>query len=179
MSFWTLRHPPVDRQGRCVGQSALDLTVPLDEAVGEVLKSAPFVPERLWSSDLPRCANLARALAKAWQVELVLAPELREMDFGSWEGRHYDDLDREDGARWRAWCEDWKRVAPPGGETLTVFSARIDAWLERNQPGDRALLVTHAGVIRALEVRGGKTWDEAMATSHPFLGWLQHELTSA
>ena len=176
MSFWTLRHPPVDRQGRCVGQSALQLTVPLDEAVDGVLTAAPFTPNRLCSSDLPRCLDLARALAQAWEVELEIAPELRELNFGSWEGRHYDELDRDDGVRWRAWCDDWKRVAPPGGETLAAFTSRIDAWLQRNHPGAQTLLVTHAGVIRAIEVMGGRSWDEAMATSYPFLGWRQHTL---
>ena len=176
MTFWTLRHPPVDREGRCVGQSELALTIPIGDAVTQVLTSAPIVPRRLYSSDLPRCADLARGLAEAWQVELCLTPELRELSFGLWEGRHYDAIDREDHARWRAWCDDWRHVAPPGGETLTAFSARIMAWLQRHQPDSDTLLVTHAGVIRAIEVMGGKTWDEAMASSPPFLGWNEHSL---
>ena len=159
-----------------MGQSVLAPTIPLSEAADAVVAAAPLVPARLYSSDLPRCSDLAHILAQRWQIDLELAPELREMNFGSWEGRHYDDIDREDGDRWRAWCEDWKRVAPPGGETLSAFTSRIERWLERHQPGSDTLLVTHAGVIRALEVMGGKTWDEAMATSHPFLGWREHML---
>ena len=179
MKVWTLRHPPVDRQGRCVGQSVLPLTMPIADAAKHVLANAPLVPKRLYSSDLPRCLNLARALAESWQVELGLAPALREMNFGRWEGQHYDALDRDDGERWRAWCLDWKVMAPPGGESLADLSARIDAWLERHQPDSDTLLVTHAGVIRAMEVMAGKTWDEAMATEHPFLGWSQHTLIGA
>ena len=176
MTFWTLRHPPVDREGRCVGQGVLPLTIPLADAVAQTLTSAPIVPRRLYSSDLPRCADLARGLAEAWQVELCLTPELRELSFSLWEGRHYDAIDREDHVRWRAWCDDWRHVAPPGGETLTAFSARITAWLQRHQPGSDTLLVTHAGVIRAIEVMGGKTWEGAMASSPPFLGWSEHSL---
>ena len=159
-----------------MGQSVLPLTVSIDEAVAEVLASAPCVPKRLYSSDLPRCSDLAHGLADAWGIELKLTAELREMNFGSWEGRHYDDLEREDGARWRAWCDDWKHVAPPGGECLRTFTSRVEGWLKREQPDAHTLLVTHAGVIRALEVMAGKTWDEAMATQHEYLGWRAHHV---
>ena len=112
MTLWTLRHPPVDRQGRCVGQTVLKTTISLDEAVRRATETAPFRPARLFSSDLPRCAMLARGLAEAWSIPLQLDPSLREMDFGEWEGRTYDALDTQDGTRWRAWCENWRTLAP-------------------------------------------------------------------
>ena len=162
-----------------MGQSVIPVMIPIESAVERVLASAPIIPKRLFSSDLPRCLNLALGLAEAWGIELSVTSALREINFGSWEGRLYDDLDREDGRRWRAWCDDWKHRAPPGGETLLALTSRIDAWLQRAQPGRNTLLVTHAGVIRALEVLGGKSWDDAMATEHPFLEWHHHALSES
>ncbi len=97
----------------------------LDEAVRSAVDTAPFVPLRVLSSDQPRCANLAHGIAGAWGVPVALSPRLREMSFGEWEGMAYDDIDRLDGARWRAiivWVfnpNDWGRaVFAKGGEAL-------------------------------------------------------------
>ncbi|MEC9389228.1 MAG: histidine phosphatase family protein [Myxococcota bacterium] len=176
MIVWTLRHPPIDRSGRCVGQTAVPLTMDLDEAVRSAVDTAPFVPLRVLSSDQPRCANLAHGIAGAWGVPVALSPRLREMSFGEWEGMAYDDIDRLDGARWRAWCDDWKRASPPSGESLPVFAARIRRWALDEPPDERTVVVTHAGVIRALRVMAGVSWDDAMAESHPYLGWMEHRL---
>ena len=174
MMVWTVRHPPVDRQGRCVGQSTVAVTTPLHEAVREVVDAAPFSPTRLISSDLPRCARLAEGLAMRWGIPLETTASLREVNFGEWEGRTYDEIDSTDGLRWRTWCENWRYQAPPSGESLRDLEARILTWLERHPPTPTEVLITHAGVIRTLRVLTGETWDEAMATECPYLGWERH-----
>ena len=176
MIVWTVRHPPIDRSGRCVGQAEVPLTMDLDEAIRLVVASAPFTPERVVSSDQPRCANLAQGIADEWRIPVTASPRLREMSFGEWEGMLYDAIDRTDGPRWRAWCDDWKRAAPPGGEALPDFAARIQRWALDDPPGERTVVVTHAGVIRALRVMAGVSWDDAMVEDHPFLGWTEHRL---
>ena len=97
MKVWSLRHPAVDRQGRCIGQTPVATIDPVAESVQVVVAEAPFVPLRLFSSDLPRCAQLAEALAKHWKIELEITPALREMHFGEWEDRRYDEIDATDG----------------------------------------------------------------------------------
>ncbi len=176
MILWTLRHPPVERQGRCIGQTVIETTMSDTEAVEKAMTTAPFRPTQIYSSDLPRCAILAHGLAKAWSVPVCTDSRLREMNFGEWEGRTYDAIDAEDGPRWRQWCDNWLTMAPPGGESLGVFSARIVDWLENEAPSPGGIIVTHAGVIRALRVLSGSTWDEAMSSDNPFLGWTQHAL---
>ncbi|MEC9466158.1 MAG: histidine phosphatase family protein [Myxococcota bacterium] len=176
MRIWTLRHPPVDRQGRCIGQTVIETTLPGAEAVRRAIDAAPFRPAQLFSSDLPRCANLAHGLAEAWSVQVHTDARLREMNFGEWEGRTYDAIAEEDGPRWYQWCDNWRTQAPPGGETLDGFVARVSGWLHDLQPGPTDALVTHAGVIRVLRVLSGSSWDDAMASDNPFLGWTEHRL---
>ena len=176
MTVWTLRHPPVDRQGRCIGQTVIETTMSGAEAVKHAMDGAPFRPTRLFSSDLPRCANLAYGLSEAWSISLTLAPELREMNFGQWEGRTYDAIAEEDGPRWHAWCLNWKTHAPPDGESLDTFAARIQGWLDSQTLLPTDAIVTHAGVIRTRRVLAGAPWDEAMASENPFLGWVGHPL---
>ena len=176
MSLWTLRHPPIDRQGRCIGQTELLPEESTAESVRKVVALAPFTPHRLLSSDQPRCARLAEGLAAHWNLPLVLTPALREMNFGEWEGRTYDDIDTTDNARWRAWCDNWQYGIPPGGESAEQLKQRVSSWIEAFSPSNQDLLVTHAGVIRSLRVLSGESWEEAMASQNPFLGWHEHPL---
>ena len=171
MSFWTIRHPEIDRQGRCIGQTVVPITQPIEDAVREALGAAPIRPTRLFSSDLPRCAELAAALAASWQLEVNISPLLRELSFGVWENRHYDDIDTEDTVRWRDWCEKWKTMAPPEGESLEMLLLRLRQWVQVAQPDEQSVVVTHAGVIRGLRVLAGSNWDKEMTSAVPFLGW--------
>ena len=178
MNLWSLRHPPVDRQGRCIGQTPIATTDPTSESVRQVVACAPFVPKRLFSSDLPRCADLAAGLAAHWKIPLERAPALREMSFGEWEGRSYDDIDSTDGSHWRAWRDDWRFGTPPGGESVDDLMARVSAWIAKHTPSEVDLLVTHAGVVRALRVLSGETWEDAISAQCPFLGWQEHRIVS-
>ncbi len=98
----------------------------------------------VWTSDLPRAWQTAEALAAG--RTLVAEPLLQERNFGDLRGQAYDALgfDPLAGA-----------AAPPGGESLAAFEARIDAALDRaldaaaTLPG-ALLLVTHGLVIRSL-----------------------------
>lgn len=159
-----------------MGQGPLATTLEPELARARVLEHAPITPTRVISSDLPRCAELARGLAAHWDCALQLDADLRELSFGAWEGRSYDALAREDAQRWEAWCADWKTLAPPGGETLAALEARVCRSLARHRPDTRTLLVTHAGVLRALEVIGGGDWEAAMARPRAYLEWARIEV---
>lgn len=111
------------------------------------------------SSPLTRCAAFARELAARHGAPLELDARLAELHFGTWEGRSAEQLmQTQPAALARFWEDPW-RHAPPGGETLDAFEARVlAAWREAcaTYAGRRVLVVTHGGVIRLLlcRVRG-------------------------
>ncbi|HVA38575.1 MAG TPA: histidine phosphatase family protein, partial [Candidatus Dormibacteraeota bacterium] len=85
--------------------------------------------------------------------ELRLDPELREMNFGAWEGLTFEEISR----RWPDEAERFRRrepVAPPRGETWSAFETRVWGGFERHRAaaaaGGDLLLVVHGGVIHAL-----------------------------
>ncbi len=174
MNIWTLRHPPIDRQGLCIGQTHCPCTMPPEDSMLQASGNAPFVPVQIISSDLLRCSRLAEDLADFWKCTVKLSPQLREMNFGDWDGLSYDEIDETDHVRWRAWCSNWLTEAPPGGESIDQFSARIARFLTAERPCEHTVLVTHAGVIRVLQVMAGESWDVAMSTNYPFLSWNYH-----
>ncbi|MGD9832197.1 MAG: histidine phosphatase family protein, partial [Piscinibacter sp.] len=69
----------------------------------------------IWSSDLPRAWQTAEAVAAGRSI--AAEPLLQERNFGDLRGRAYDSL----GFDPLAGSE-----APPGGESLAEFEARID-----------------------------------------------------
>ncbi len=69
---------------------------------------------------------------------------------GEWEGRTVTDVAERYREALLRWESDPIRFAPPGGESLEQFAARIARSLARwtdGTAGERILIVTHGGVI--------------------------------
>lgn len=140
-------------EGRWQGQT----DVPLSERgraetarVGARLASCAF--DLRVCSDLARTRDTAAAIGGAFEPD----PAWREMDLGAWGGLLHGEVRErfpEDVAAMLAGSD-----RPIGGaESIPVFEARalaaLDALAARGRPGQRALVVTHGGVIRALVMR--------------------------
>src|SRR5690348_50874 len=61
--------------------------------------------EAIYASPLERAEETAAAISAANHVAVERAEALNEVDFGSWSGRTFDDLDRD--PAWRRWNE-WR-----------------------------------------------------------------------
>lgn len=108
------------------------------------------------SSPLKRCYHFAEATAARLSLPLIVEPDLREMHFGDWEQRRYDELWKTHPQLLKDWGDDPERYTPPGGEPLAVFADRVMTALDRlasQHNGQRLLLITHGGVIRLLLTR--------------------------
>lgn len=106
---------------------------------------------QIYSSDLSRCRATAEILSEGKPV--TLTRKLRELNFGTWEGRTHRELLRREPARYRKWIADPRTVAPPGGETLVRLTARVRSFareLVRRHPRKTIALVTHGGPMRVL-----------------------------
>lgn len=77
-------------------------------------------------------------------------PDLREMDFGAFEMRGYEEL--KDDPSYRAWCSgDNMDNTAPGGESGRAMAERAAACFSRLRCEGRDLcIVTHGGVIAAI-----------------------------
>jgi len=145
---------------RYQGQQDIPLLFPDAEAGLLELRDA-LVDERfdaIYSSDLNRCQQtLAWAEVAKANVPLSLEPRLRELDFGEYEGKVYDEL--KELPHYRAWIDSVGELQIPGGESAAQLRERLDAWLHdlavnaRADGHKKVLAVTHGGVIRELRRR--------------------------
>jgi broad specificity phosphatase PhoE/nicotinamide riboside kinase len=114
-------------------------------------------PDVVLTSDLSRCAALGEQLSRASGVELIVEPALREQHMGDWEGRTWEEITAEQGSAVNDYWDDYVNARPPGGESLADMADRVRAvWQDRvaMHTGQRVVLVTHIGVIRALLCQG-------------------------
>ncbi|MGE5125942.1 MAG: histidine phosphatase family protein [Betaproteobacteria bacterium] len=149
--LWLVRHGETPASlGRTLAGWA---DVPLTErgeaqaaALRPLLEGERF--DGVWSSDLRRAARTARLAIAAVARE---DRRLREMSFGSLEGRPWETLDES----WQQALARFEGFAPPGGETFSDLRRRVLSFVESLPPG-RHLVFTHGGVVRLISREVGE-----------------------
>lgn len=104
------------------------------------------------SSPLKRCAVFSEHLQSHSESVFVVESGLREVSFGDWDGMSFSDVEKNYGEQYKQYWKDPIENAPPNAEPLLEFSQRVANTIERLavcHAGQRLLLVTHGGVIRA------------------------------
>ena len=121
------------------------------QAATSRLATPPF--DAIASSPSRRCQDFARAYADETGIPLAVFDAFREMAFGDWEGMTPEEAAQSDPELHRLFRASAGSIAPPGGERVMPFQARVatgwQSWLAGSAGGHR-LLVTHAGVMRVL-----------------------------
>ena len=141
MQVFLIRHPrPLIEPGLCYGRLDVDCEDPLPIAAR--LKSCLPAGTPVVASPLRR----ARRLAEALDPQARTDARLSEINFGDWEGRAWDSIERD---ALDAWAADMLNFIPPGGESPGQLQQRaIDFVSTLDLPS--VVLVSHAGVIRSL-----------------------------
>ncbi len=107
----------------------------------------------LATSPLRRCHEFAATYAARHRLPLRVLPQFCELSFGDWEGLTPEEAAVRDPEVFQAFSANHGEHAPPNGESLAQFRARIGRgwheWLADDEGANR-LLITHAGVMRAL-----------------------------
>lgn len=165
-----VRHAPTESTGLCVGSGEVACAISAEEAAEKIRRSmAGRTFTHVWASPIERCKAPASFLADKLSLPLCIDHRLKEVCLGRWQLRSWAAIEASEPARYRSWLKNWLTQAPPGGESVTAFLGRVDAWWKQLPSGEH-LLVSHAGVNRALRVLvHGKRWTEAMAISVPHL----------
>ena len=121
------------------------------QALAEALRGESLAA--IYSSDLLRARDTARAIAEALDAPVYLDAALRERAFGHFEGQTWDEI----AARWPEDSQRWRQrdlgFAPGGGESLPVLYERCVGAVLRlaaRHPGEQIAIVAHGGVMDCL-----------------------------
>lgn len=111
------------------------------------------LPDEVWHSPLRRCAQTAEILYPG--ISANVCEDLRECDFGEYEGKTYDQLKNE--AAYQKWLDSGGTIPFPSGEdpmafrvrSKSAFAAIAQKAAERHPDGTLAV-VCHGGTIMAV-----------------------------
>lgn len=140
----------------------------------------------IYSSDLLRARDTARAIADATQRPLHLVAGLRERGFGLFQGKTYAEVEAqhpEEALRWRKRDPEW---APPQGESLLALRERVldtARTLAARHLDEQIVLVAHGGVMDMLYraatgmgLQAPRTWNLGNAAANRLL-WSSEGFT--
>lgn len=152
--------------------------------VARALTGEPI--QAIYSSDLSRAWDTARAIADATGQTLQAHAGLRERGFGVFQGKTYAEIEAawpDQARRWRKRDPQW---APEGGESLLDVRERITrtaAELAARHLGEQIVLVAHGGVMDALyraatgqDLQAPRSWELGNAAINRLL-WTPDGLT--
>lgn len=151
MEIYLIRHTQTAADpGLCYGQSDIALADSFDDETDALHGKLPEFGDdcKVYSSPLSRCLQLAQTFSDTVTAD----PRLQELNFGDWEGQRFDDIDAD---ALQQWTSDFVTAAPPNGENFEDLYQRAgDFWQDLlATDAGQVLVVTHAGVIRALLAR--------------------------
>jgi alpha-ribazole phosphatase len=117
----------------------------------EKLKKYDF--DMIFSSDLKRAYETAKIINRDRKLKINVVPELREINFGEFEGHTFDEILSKDASFKSGYFDDNWNYTFPNGESLEKMNHRIitayKKVLEENEDKN-ILMVLHAGVIRGI-----------------------------
>lgn len=154
--LWLLRHgeTPLTAARRFSGLADVELSEhgrAQAAAAGRRLAAERPV-DAIVTSPLRRARETAEVVGAALRVPVDVAADLRELDFGAWEGCTFAEVRERWPAELDAWLAD-PAVAPPGGESVAETERRAVAAVQRlaaERTEQRLLLVAHVTPLKAV-----------------------------
>lgn len=157
-NFGLLRHAETvwNRQKRIQGRKDSPLTeagIDTCRRWGRFLASSRWSWNRIICSPSPRARESARIINKQLGVDIEIAEDLREQDWGTWEGLTMAEVSKNlSGGLKQLELSGWN-FKPPSGESRLEVRKRVCAALKRygkTYNREQILVISHQGVIKSL-----------------------------
>jgi broad specificity phosphatase PhoE len=115
------------------------------------LASVPL--ERIYTSDLERARETTGIIAarQPQTVPILPAPDLRECNYGLWEGLIREEIAERFAEDWEAWIRGGRIGSPTGGEDFISLGKRAGRIFDAAAKEEKTVLISaHRGPIRAI-----------------------------
>lgn len=108
----------------------------------------------IYSSPLSRACNTIKGVADALNLPIITDSDLREFNFGEWEGLTLEEIKNSFDDGYSKWAKDPGVFVPNGGEAMAHLQERVVKKLKeigKKEDGKTVLIGSHSSVIRALQ----------------------------
>ena len=109
--------------------------------------------DALYASPMKRVQQTLVPILSNGSTRAIIAPELREVDFGVWTGLSWDEIQTRFGISPFTWLEQLECNGIEKAECAADFRQRLEPWVRRllnAHAGQQVALFCHGGVIRML-----------------------------
>ncbi len=150
MLLYLLRHGQSEGNRLGIFQGRLDYPLSA-EGVRQAKRAAEFLRdlkiEAIYTSPQKRALQTTEIVSEVLKVPLKVEESLREISYGILEGKTHKEV--ENRKEYRLWLEDPINNPLEGVDDLVEVQRRVSAFIEKLSE-ERALLITHGGIIRII-----------------------------
>jgi alpha-ribazole phosphatase/probable phosphoglycerate mutase len=114
---------------------------------------AAYELSAIYTSDLSRAVKSAELIAEPHGIMPMILPELRERNFGIWEGMSFDEIKEKWPEAFNSWSSNPLKFCPMGGEsTIELRDRAVKAFnnIVEQHNGHNIAIVSHGGINRIM-----------------------------
>ncbi len=107
----------------------------------------------LFSSPARRCVDTAALIGKTLDRPVQTLPALQDIDFGTWQGLSYEEVQARWPQQWQRWCNTPQLASIPQAETLQEALARVSGAMREllaRHHDQTIVVVAHDSINRIL-----------------------------
>lgn len=155
--LYLIRHGEVEeRYHKVFGGSRIDMGLSprghaQAAAAARWLADTPL--DAVYASPMLRVQQTMAPLLSQKQLQPVIIPSLREVDFGDWTGYRWEGVQEHFGVSAFDWLEIIESAGIPNGESAHQLTHRVEPALLkilRDHPHHRVAVFCHGGIIRVM-----------------------------
>ncbi|MBU0478767.1 alpha-ribazole phosphatase [bacterium] len=108
---------------------------------------------RIYSSSLKRAFKTAEIIAKSHRISIELKEDLREINFGNWEGLSFQEIQMSYPHEFSEWQNNIMGFTMPQGESILELKRRVETAFNEilnSARENNVVIVTHGGPIRII-----------------------------
>lgn len=149
--------------------------------MARALKNMNFEFDVLYTSDLQRARQTAKAIESLYSVSAIGHSALRERNLGALQGLTLNEAPHIEPDLWQAHLSRDIHQEMRGGESILQFSSRIKFALDeiqKSHAGKTILLVSHGGALDMMyRIASNQALDseKVVAVPNASLNWISHD----
>ena len=108
---------------------------------------------KIYSSSLKRAVKTAEIIAKPHRISVELKEDLREINFGDWEGLSFQEIQKSYSHEFSEWQNNIMNFTTPHGESILELKERVETAFNEilnSAKENNVVIVTHGGSIRIM-----------------------------
>jgi len=154
--FYLIRHGETEWnvQNRYQGITDIPLSsVGKLQAQAIATRMKDYEVDAIYASDLSRALVTAKSIAKEKNLEVRTLPQLREINFGEWEGYTMTELEEIYGDDYKRFFMEPHKYPFPGEGSMEAVQMRVKKAVEiitSNHDHQKVVIVSHGGILKVL-----------------------------